>query len=191
MVSASHDALHRIFQEDTGLLLRVTERLLDVGISPLRLPVPPHLHQRIPPSTRYEEAPPRRQRPWADVAQDVALRIETAGRESKSDEPSKYIGHGAVRPRINLLEGKGSPGAANDNPLTKKNEDPKAGAQPSDKPSERNGKGKSDDDAERTQPAGAAEKDDGGVGWPMAAVAAGIVVVIAGAAFAIVRTRRS
>ncbi|WP_419998334.1 S8 family serine peptidase [Streptomyces boninensis] len=128
-----------------------------------------------------------------DWTADQVLRvlIETAGREAKSDVPSKYIGHGAVRPRINLLEGKGSPGSANDNPLTKKNEDLKASAKPSDKPSEGNSKGKDDEATERTEPAGATEKDDGGVNWPLAGVAAAIVVVIAGGAFAIVRTRRS
>ncbi len=76
--------------------------------------------------------PPRRALIWSkhpDWTANQVLRvmIDTAGRESKSNNPSKYIGWGAVRPRMNLVEGEGDPGNPAVSPLTGKKTGPANG----------------------------------------------------------------
>ncbi|MQY16178.1 hypothetical protein SRB5_63740 [Streptomyces sp. RB5] len=118
--------------------------------------------------------------------QVLKVMIDTAGREDGKQTLSKYIGWGVVRPRVNLLEGKGDPGAPDVNPLLP------AGSQdkdPSAKPSAED-KG-ADAKPEATEAAGAeAAKDDEGNGqlWTVLGIAAAVVVV-GGGAFVLIRRR--
>ncbi|MFI8854345.1 S8 family serine peptidase [Streptomyces sp. NPDC053499] len=48
--------------------------------------------------------------------QVLRVMIKTAG--LKGDKPSKYVGYGEVRPRMNLVEGEGDPGDPDISPLT-------------------------------------------------------------------------
>ncbi|WKX72912.1 S8 family serine peptidase [Streptomyces sp. XD-27] len=62
--------------------------------------------------------------------QVLRVMLETAGKP-KGKVPSRYVGYGFVRPRINLLEGKGDPGPADVNPLVEANKDDSASPSPS------------------------------------------------------------
>ncbi|MFC0598611.1 type VII secretion-associated serine protease mycosin [Streptomyces palmae] len=53
---------------------------------------------------------------WTNY-QVLRVMMQTAGRPDWGDVPSDYVGYGAVRPRLALLEGKGDPGPADVNPL--------------------------------------------------------------------------
>lgn len=124
--------------------------------------------------------------------------IDTAVRKWPKDEPSKYLGYGAVRPRRVLMDKDINPGPANRDPLAAENgtdpdEDITATVTPSTAPS-----GASAKPTEKTDPASgptaAAAKDtDSGSGtqtWVIiGAVAA--VLVIGGAGFAVLRARRN
>ncbi|MDN3265543.1 S8 family serine peptidase [Streptomyces sp. CSDS2] len=124
--------------------------------------------------------------------------IDTAARKWPKDEPSKYLGYGAVRPRRVLIDKDIDPGPANRDPLAAENgadpdEDITAAVSPSATPS-----GASSKPTDKTAPAGgptsAAAKDtDSGSGtqtWLIiGAVAA--VLVIGGAGFAVLRARRN
>lgn len=52
--------------------------------------------------------------------QVLRVMLETAGRKADADGPSKYVGYGAVRPRVALVDEKIAPGAAEKNPLFSK-----------------------------------------------------------------------
>ncbi|MER7398460.1 S8 family serine peptidase [Streptomyces sp. NPDC000151] len=121
--------------------------------------------------------------------QVLRVLIETAGRKAKSDSASKYIGYGAVRPRINLLEGKGDPGDPNHSPLYTK-----PTKSPSPNPSDpADGKGKSESGAKAGDKASvAADKEDSGNGLLWGVVGGGVaVVVVAAGAFVFLRRRRA
>ncbi|TVL94570.1 hypothetical protein CD790_05500 [Streptomyces sp. SAJ15] len=53
--------------------------------------------------------------------QVLRVMIETAGKPDPP-LPSRYLGYGSVRPRLNVLENKGNPGPADVNPLVELNE---------------------------------------------------------------------
>lgn len=125
--------------------------------------------------------------------------IDTALRKWPKDEPSKYLGYGAVRPRRVLINKDIDPGPANRDPLaaengTDPNKDITATVSPSTAPS-----GASSKPADKTDPASgptaaaAANDTDSGSGtqtWVIiGAVAA--VLVIGGAGFAVLRARRN
>ncbi|MEU2606303.1 S8 family serine peptidase [Streptomyces albus] len=102
------------------------------------------------------------------------------------DNPSTYIGHGAVRPRLNLLENKGDPGDPDISPLTGERT---LHTKP-DKP-----KSQSKDSAKGDAPDKVKVADSqsgGGNGWvlPAVGIAAGIII-LAGCGFAVVRLRRN
>lgn len=116
--------------------------------------------------------------------QVLRVLIETAGRKAKSDEASKYIGYGAVRPRINLLEHKGDPGDPKRSPLYTNWKSPSSDAS---KGAESGGDAKSAGD---DRASAAAETDGAGGGLLWGAVGAGVVVlVVAVGAFVFVRRR--
>ncbi|MEV0600669.1 S8 family serine peptidase [Streptomyces sp. NPDC050315] len=117
--------------------------------------------------------------------QVLRVLIETAGREAKSDKASKYIGYGAVRPRMNLLEGKGDPGDPNQSPLYTK--PPKSSSSSAAEPAD---EGKPKDAKPGDKASVAANKDGSGSGMLWGAVGVGVVVVAAGA-FAFLRRRRA
>ncbi len=126
--------------------------------------------------------------------QVLRVMIDTAGRDWPKDKPSTYLGYGLVRPARNLLHGEGDPGAADVDPVTGKKTQgvpaatstpPNASQTPDGKPSQGTSGGE-------TSAAASDTGDSGGSGqtWIIiGAVAA--VVVIGGAAFAFMRTRRA
>ncbi|EST23093.1 hypothetical protein N566_26105 [Streptomycetaceae bacterium MP113-05] len=109
--------------------------------------------------------------------------IDTAGRESKSDEPSKYIGWGAVRPRINLLEGKGDPGPSHKDPLGETK--PSAAPSPSGEGSKADGKRPAQDSADTASSA----SDENGNLWIYLGAGAAVAAVVM-VAFTLVRRTR-
>lgn len=134
--------------------------------------------------------------------QVLKVLLDTAGRTWKDkDSSSTYVGRGAVRPRVNLLEGKGDPGPPDVSPLTGvKTRTPGDGVGKSTG----DGKGESGSEPSRSAEAGAPDKvkvadsasggnDGGGDGnstvW-IAAGAVGAVVVLGGGAFLALRSRR-
>ncbi|MFI9027291.1 S8 family serine peptidase [Streptomyces sp. NPDC053560] len=128
--------------------------------------------------------------PEWNANQVLRVLIDTAGRKAKNEAASKYIGYGAVRPRMNLLEGKGDPGDPNQSPLFKK---PKPTKPPSSGASEAAGSGGDTKPADKGKKARAAAETDGaGGGLLWGAVGAGaVVVVVAAGAFVVVRRRRA
>ncbi|WP_405750099.1 S8 family serine peptidase [Streptomyces sp. NBC_00012] len=116
--------------------------------------------------------------------------FDTAGRgDWEKGTLSNYLGHGIIRPAVNILKGKGNPGAPGISPLTKgktsgSSASPAASAPSSSQPQKK-------ETAEDTVVAGSSkEKDDGS---PLALIIGGAaaVIVLGGGAFALVRKRRS
>ncbi|MFE9332752.1 S8 family serine peptidase [Streptomyces sp. NPDC006925] len=124
--------------------------------------------------------------------QVLRVMIKTAG--LKGDEPSKYLGFGEVRPRMNLLEGKGDPGDPDISPLTWErtlHTKPKESGQNSDA----KGPGKEDSDKgaapDKVEVADSEREDSGNAQlWWAVGAGAAVLVIGWGAAFAIRRARR-
>ncbi|MFE0766378.1 S8 family serine peptidase [Streptomyces smyrnaeus] len=113
-----------------------------------------------------------------------------------ADKPSIYVGHGAVRPRMNLLEGKGDPGDPDISPLTgERTLNTKSKESGSDAKNSGKGSGKGDSDKEaapdKVKVADSKTEDEGG-SWllPAIGIAAG-VIILGGCGFAVVRIRRN
>ncbi|MFF2412215.1 S8 family serine peptidase [Streptomyces sp. NPDC058092] len=115
--------------------------------------------------------------------------FDTAGRDWEKGTLSKYLGHGLIRPSMNILKGKGNPGAPDISPLTKEKT---SGSSASPAPS-----APASSQPEKKEKAGDAvvagsskEKDDGSsLGLIIGGAAA--VIVLGGGAFALVRKRRT
>nr|WP_238419455.1 S8 family serine peptidase [Streptomyces taklimakanensis] len=143
---------------------------------------------------------------WAEhpdwtANQVLRVLVDTAGRkDGKKGVSSVYIGYGAVRPRIHLLEGKGDPGDPNENPIEATEPTPSASASPPQ--GERDGKndrsdaggksegqkGQADDDAgsaDNADTRATESKDDGDL-WILLGAGAAVAIVVAGA-FVLVR----
>lgn len=119
--------------------------------------------------------------------QVLRVLIETAGLQGKNVKPSKYIGHGSVRPRINLLEGKGDPGDPAISPLTNKRIGPAAKKKTPDSSKSENADGAPD----KVKAADSSSGDEkGSVVLPAVSVAVGVAVLV-GCGFAVVRLRRN
>ncbi|WP_181765408.1 S8 family serine peptidase [Streptomyces albidus (ex Kaewkla and Franco 2022)] len=117
--------------------------------------------------------------------QVLRVMIDTAGRESKSDKPSKYIGWGAVRPRMNLVEGEGDPGNPAVSPLTGKKTGPaKDTANSGSSDSEK------DNASDKVKVADSSKSGDDGQLLTLIGAGVGVAVVLAGA-FAFMRMRRN
>ncbi|MFJ4839280.1 S8 family serine peptidase [Streptomyces sp. NPDC088746] len=115
--------------------------------------------------------------------------FDTASRDWKKGTLSKYLGHGLIRPSMNILKGKGAPGAPDISPLTKEKTSgstasPAASASGSSQPEKK-------DEAEDAAMAGSSteKNDDSQLGLILGGVA--VVLVLGGGAFALVRKRRS
>jgi type VII secretion-associated serine protease mycosin len=132
---------------------------------------------------------------WAEhpkwtANQVLRVLIDTAGRsDGKQDKLSKYIGYGAVRPRLNLLEGKGDPGDPDISPLTNEKMGPSTA---SAKPKPSDGKNSGKDDAPDKVKVADSKSQEADRSWllPAGGIAAG-VIVLAGCGFAVVRLRRN
>ncbi|ALC27177.1 S8 family serine peptidase [Streptomyces sp. CFMR 7] len=120
--------------------------------------------------------------------------FDTAGRDWKKGDRSAYLGHGLIRPAMNILKGKGDPGDPDISPLTNERTNgspasPSSSAPASDQPAQ-SGKGS---EADETVAAGdskaQASGDDGGA--PLSLILGGIagVAVLGGVVFALVRRR--
>ncbi|WP_327379606.1 MULTISPECIES: S8 family serine peptidase [unclassified Streptomyces] len=116
--------------------------------------------------------------------------FDTAGRgDWEKGTLSNYLGHGIIRPAVNILKGTGDPGEADISPLTKEKTSGSAGsAAPSASASSQPEK---KDEAEDAAMAGSSTEnsDSSQLGLILGGVA--VVLVIGGGAFALVRKRRS
>ncbi|MED7824321.1 S8 family serine peptidase [Streptomyces chiangmaiensis] len=136
------------------------------------------------------------------VNQVTRALIDTAGRSWPKNEPSKYLGYGAVRPRLVLADPHYNPGPANADPLAKENggdvlaksgtssssstsSAPSASASSASQAPEKGSTG-------GTSAAGssAESSNDGNTLW-IALGAAAAIFVIGGGGFAVMRARRS
>ncbi|MEU8706823.1 S8 family serine peptidase [Streptomyces sp. NPDC048565] len=115
--------------------------------------------------------------------------FDTASRDWDKDTLSKYLGHGLIRPSMNILKGKGTPGDPDISPLTNEKTagstaSPAASASASSQPEKTD---KADDAA---MAGSSTEKnDDSQLGLILGGVA--VVLVLGGGAFALVRKRRT
>ncbi|MEW1720770.1 S8 family serine peptidase [Streptomyces sp. NPDC093109] len=133
-----------------------------------------------------------------DWTANQVLRVlfETASRTWKEGDLSNYLGHGLIRPGVNILHGKGDPGDPDINPLTdKKTPSPSGSATPSasETASSKASEGQaSDKSGEKSgdKSVVAATDSGSGNGVLIAGVAVG-VAVLAGGAFAVIRRRRN
>ncbi|MGW1101278.1 S8 family serine peptidase [Streptomyces sp. NPDC002455] len=115
--------------------------------------------------------------------------FDTAGRDWEKGTLSKYLGHGLIRPSMNILKGKGDPGAPDVSPLTNEKTSGSAGsAAPSASASSQPDKKNKAEDA--TMAGSSTEKDgDSQLGLIIGGVA--VVLVLGAGAFALVRKRRT
>jgi type VII secretion-associated serine protease mycosin len=133
------------------------------------------------------------------VNQVVRSLIDTAGRKWPRDNPSKYLGYGAVRPRLVLEKSNYNPGPANVDPLAKENggdllaksasSSSSSSASPSaSAASQASEKGSTGGNSA----AGSTSKssNDSNTLW-IALGSAAAVIVIGGGGFAVVRARRA
>ncbi|MFF1650034.1 S8 family serine peptidase [Streptomyces sp. NPDC058240] len=115
--------------------------------------------------------------------------FDTAGRDWEKGTLSKYLGHGLIRPSMNVLKGKGNPGAPDISPLTKEktsgsSASPAASAPGSSQPQKKETAG------DAVVAGSSKEKDDGSsLGLIIGGAAA--VVVLGGGAFVLTRKRRT
>ncbi|ARI51915.1 serine protease [Streptomyces sp. S8] len=124
--------------------------------------------------------------------------FDTAGRDWEKGTLSRYLGHGLIRPAMNILKGKGDPGDPNISPLTEERTggSPAPSEQPStpasDQPAQ-SGNGGNGSEADETVAAGdgstSASGGDGGA--PLSLILGGIagVAVLGAVVFALVRRR--
>ncbi|MEV0494560.1 S8 family serine peptidase [Streptomyces atratus] len=114
--------------------------------------------------------------------------FDTASRDWEKGTLSKYLGHGLIRPSMNILKGKGNPGAPDISPLTKeKTSGSSASPAPSASASSQPDKNEKADDA--AMAGSSTEKDDNSqLGLIIGGAAA--VILLGGGAFTLVRKRR-
>ncbi|MFE6666948.1 S8 family serine peptidase [Streptomyces sp. NPDC057697] len=113
--------------------------------------------------------------------------FDTAGRDWEKGTLSKYLGHGLIRPSMNLLKGKGNPGAPDISPLTKEKT---PGSSPASTPASSQPE-KKKEAAGETAMAGSGKGQDDGSSLGLILGGAAAVVVIGGGAFAVARKRRT
>ncbi|WP_371626237.1 S8 family serine peptidase [Streptomyces sp. NBC_01116] len=118
--------------------------------------------------------------------------FDTASRDWKKGETSKYLGHGLIRPSMNVLKGKGDPGDPDVSPLTKErttgaaaSSEPDASASASPQPAKNGPEGDKPVAAEGTKSSG----DESQLGLILGVAA--VVVVLGGVAYAVVRRRKA
>ncbi|MER6104407.1 S8 family serine peptidase [Streptomyces sp. NPDC001832] len=115
--------------------------------------------------------------------------FDTASRDWEKGTLSKYLGHGLIRPSMNILKGKGDPGDPDISPLTKeKTSGSSTSPSPSVSASSQPEKNEKPDDVAMT--GSSAEKDDNSqLGLVLGGAAA--VIVLGVGAFALARKRRA
>ncbi|WP_313751216.1 S8 family serine peptidase [Streptomyces parvus] len=114
----------------------------------------------------------------------------TAARDWKDGERSEYLGHGLIRPSMNVLKGKGDPGAPDISPLT---EEKTTGPAKSSEPSSSTSPPPAENGAEGEKAAAVKESnssdDESQLGLILGVAAA--VAVLGGVAYAVVRRRKA
>ncbi|UXY32773.1 S8 family serine peptidase [Streptomyces sp. HUAS TT20] len=122
---------------------------------------------------------------------DQVLRalIDTAGRDWPKDTPSNYLGYGLIRPRKVLEKTDYNPGPAHADPLAKENSVGDAGAAPSASASFSAPPAKSASGGGTSAADGTSKSSDDTLPWVAVGTVAALVV-IGGAAFAVIRSRR-
>ncbi|RLV69990.1 Peptidase S8 and S53 subtilisin kexin sedolisin [Streptomyces sp. CBMAI 2042] len=122
--------------------------------------------------------------------------FDTAGRDWEKGTLSKYLGHGLIRPAMNILKGKGDPGDPDISPLTEERTggspaSPAPNSTPSASESQQPAQNENADKVDETVAAGDTEAaaSDGGV--PLSLIVGGIagVAVLGAVVFAVVRRR--
>ncbi|WP_329044321.1 S8 family serine peptidase [Streptomyces sp. NBC_01696] len=115
--------------------------------------------------------------------------FDTASRDWEKGTLSKYLGHGLIRPSMNILKGKGDPGAPDVSPLTnEKTSGPAGSAAPSASASSQPDK---KNEAEDATLAGSSTEKDGGSQLGLIIGGVAVVLVLGAGAFALVRKRRT
>ncbi|MEV6316480.1 S8 family serine peptidase [Streptomyces sp. NPDC051776] len=115
--------------------------------------------------------------------------FDTAGRDWKDGTRSNYLGHGLIRPREIIVNGKGKPGDPNISPLTnEKTSGSSSSTDPSASTSSQGSKDKVSDDTVAASPSEKTD-DNGQLGVILGGAAAAVVLAVM--AFAVVRKRRS
>ncbi|OKJ57586.1 S8 family serine peptidase [Streptomyces sp. CB02115] len=117
--------------------------------------------------------------------------FDTASRDWKDGERSKYLGHGLIRPSMNVLKGKGEPGDPDISPLTKERTTGPAGS--SEKPADPASEQPAKNGAEADKPVAAEETKSSGDESQLGLIlgVAAVVVVLGGVAYAVVRRRKA
>ncbi|MEV7115295.1 S8 family serine peptidase [Streptomyces anulatus] len=117
--------------------------------------------------------------------------FDTAGRDWKDGERSKYLGHGLIRPSMNILKGKGEPGDPDISPLTKERTTGPADA--SEKPADSASQQPAKNGAEADKTVAAEETKSSGDETQLGLIlgVAAVVVVLGGVAYAVVRRRKA
>ncbi|MGW6652420.1 serine protease [Streptomyces sp. CB02130] len=118
--------------------------------------------------------------------------IDTAARDWKDGQRSEYLGHGLIRPSMNVLKGKGDPGAPDISPLTKeKTTGPAKSSEPSSSTSASPQPAKNGAEGEQAAAVKESNSSDNGnqLGLILGLVAA--VAVLGGVAYAVVRRRKA
>lgn len=121
--------------------------------------------------------------------------FDTAGRDWEKGTLSKYLGHGLIRPAMNILKGKGDPGDPDISPLTEERTggspaSPASSSAPPAPTGEQPAQNENADQVDETVAAGDSEAaSDGGV--PLSLILGGIagVAVLGAVVFAVVRRR--
>ncbi|MEV6513705.1 S8 family serine peptidase [Streptomyces sp. NPDC051642] len=124
--------------------------------------------------------------------------IDTAGRDWPKNDPSKYLGYGAVRPRVVLADSGYNPGSANVDPLAKENDgDLLAKSSTASASSSSPSASATSQTPQKTSTGGtsaagssAAESSNSSTLWITIGAAAALIL-IAGAGVAVVRARRA
>ncbi|NEC17633.1 S8 family serine peptidase [Streptomyces parvus] len=118
--------------------------------------------------------------------------FDTAGRDWEDGVRSKYLGHGLIRPSMNILKGKGDPGPPDISPLTK--EKTTGAAKSSEPSSSKSGSPQPAKNGEAVDKAVAVKESnssDNGNQLGLILGVAAAVAVLGGVAYAVVRRRKA
>ncbi|MGQ4731055.1 S8 family serine peptidase [Streptomyces sp. Ju416(a)] len=118
--------------------------------------------------------------------------FDTAGRDWEDGVRSKYLGHGLIRPSMNVLKGKGDPGAPDISPLTK--EKTTGAAKSSEPSSSKSGSpqpAKNGEAVDKAVAVNESNSSDNGNQLGLILGVAAAVAVLGGVAYAVVRRRKA
>nr|WP_128807940.1 S8 family serine peptidase [Streptomyces sp. Termitarium-T10T-6] len=118
--------------------------------------------------------------------------FDTAARDWKDGERSEYLGQGLIRPSMNILKGKGDPGAPDISPLTKeKTTGPAKSSEPSSSKSGSPQPAKNGEAVDKAVAAKESNSSDNGNQLGLILGVAAAVAVLGAVAYAVVRKRKA